>query len=182
MKRTPAVIALLAALAEVGWYVSSSTAKHQTAHAAAEPPPARLLADLTKANPKDGRQYVWIPAGLFQMSCSSFDSDCDSDEKPAHGVSITRGFRIGQTEVTQAAWKKVMSAANPSHFTGDNLPADSVTWQEANGRRNGNTPLGHRGPSIGAANWLPQTTPSTVTTAIRTRSPGMRVTAARLTL
>ncbi len=58
-------------------------------------------AGATKVNPKDGLTYVWIPPGTFQMGCSPGDSECDSDERPAHTVTITKGFWVGQTEVTQ---------------------------------------------------------------------------------
>jgi formylglycine-generating enzyme required for sulfatase activity len=85
----------------------------------------------TKVNPKDGLTYVWIPAGTFQMGCSPGDRECYSDERPAHTVTITKGFWMGQTEVTQAAYQRVMGA-NPSHFRGERLPVEQVTWDEAN--------------------------------------------------
>jgi len=84
----------------------------------------------TKINPKDGLIYILIPAGKFQMGCSSNDSKCSNYEKPAHSVTITKDFWIGQTPVTQAAYKKV-TGTNPSHFKGDQLPVESVTWDEA---------------------------------------------------
>ena len=85
----------------------------------------------TKVNPRDGLTYVWIPPGTFQMGCSPGDDQCDSDEKPAHTVAITKGFWMGQTEVTQAAYQRVMGR-NPSFRHGDRLPAEGVTWDEAN--------------------------------------------------
>jgi formylglycine-generating enzyme required for sulfatase activity len=84
----------------------------------------------TQVNPRDGLTYVWIPPGNFQMGCSPGDSECIPWETPAHTVTITRGFWIGQTEVTQAAYQRVMGT-NPSHFHGDGLPVESVTWDEA---------------------------------------------------
>ena len=85
----------------------------------------------TKVNPKDGLTYVWIPPGSFQMGCSPADSGCDGDEKPAHTVTITRGFWMGQTEVTQAAYQRVVGT-NPSTFRGDRRPAEQVSWDDAN--------------------------------------------------
>jgi formylglycine-generating enzyme required for sulfatase activity len=41
------------------------------------------------------------------MGCSPGDSECDDEEKPAHRVTITKGFWIGRTEVTQAAYEHV---------------------------------------------------------------------------
>ncbi|MGH9492840.1 MAG: formylglycine-generating enzyme family protein [Terriglobales bacterium] len=88
-------------------------------------------AGAAKVNPKDGLTYVWIPAGTFQMGCSPGDGKCSSNESPAHKVTITKGFWMGQTEVTQAAYQRVMGK-NPSEFHGDRLPVDRVTWDEAN--------------------------------------------------
>jgi formylglycine-generating enzyme required for sulfatase activity len=83
-----------------------------------------------RVNPADGLTYVYISAGTFTMGCSPGDNDCDSDEKPPHAVQIANGFWLGQTEVTQAAWKKVMNT-DPSHFKGDQLPVESVDWTQA---------------------------------------------------
>lgn len=85
----------------------------------------------TKVNPKDALTYVWIPPGTFRMGCSADDAECDYDEEPAHTVTITRGFWMGQTEVTQAAYQRVVGT-NPSHFHGDRLPVETVTWNDAN--------------------------------------------------
>jgi formylglycine-generating enzyme required for sulfatase activity len=83
-----------------------------------------------RVNPKDNLTYVWIRPGTYQMGCSPNDSQCSQYEKPAHSVVISQGFWIGQTPVTQAAYKSVIGA-NPSHFIGDRLPVESVTWDEA---------------------------------------------------
>ena len=90
----------------------------------------------TKINPNDGLTYVWIPPGTFQMGCSPDDSEatpetrCGVPEMPAHTVTITRGFWIGQTPVTQVAWKKV-AGSDPSEFKGDQLPVETVSWLDA---------------------------------------------------
>ena len=41
-----------------------------------------------------------------------------------------RGFSIGQTQVTQGLWEKVMGS-NPSHFKGAKLPVESVSWYDS---------------------------------------------------
>ena len=40
------------------------------------------------------------------------------------------GFSIGRYPVTQAEWQAVMGT-NPSHFKGEQLPVESVSWNEA---------------------------------------------------
>ncbi len=78
----------------------------------------------------DGLGYVWIPPGRFMMGASPGDTECRTNEKPAHEVEITRGFWLSETPVTQAAWRKVMGSS-PSHFKGDDLPVEQVSWEEA---------------------------------------------------
>jgi formylglycine-generating enzyme required for sulfatase activity len=93
-----------------------------------------------RENPKDGLKYVWIPPGTFMMGCSPGDNLCTDDEKPAHRVTITKGFWMGQTEVTVGAYKRFAVATGRqmpnaprfnSGWTNDNMPVVSVTWNEA---------------------------------------------------
>ncbi|MBV9742241.1 MAG: SUMF1/EgtB/PvdO family nonheme iron enzyme [Acidobacteriia bacterium] len=84
-----------------------------------------------KVNSRDGLTYVWTGKGRFTMGCSEADpSQCTDLEKPAHNVTISRGVWIGQTEVTQEAYKRVMGK-NPSRFEGDRTPVENLTWEEA---------------------------------------------------
>jgi len=84
----------------------------------------------TKVNPKDGLTYVWIEPGTFSMGCSPGDNECYEWEKPAHRVTITKGFWMGQTDVTQEAWQRV-TGTNPSNLKGANLPVEDVTWTDS---------------------------------------------------
>jgi eukaryotic-like serine/threonine-protein kinase len=81
--------------------------------------------------PADVAKYISVPPGKFMMGCSPGDKECGVDEKPAHEVTITKGYRMGVTEVTQAAYERV-TGDNPSSFKGPALPVDSVNWFEAN--------------------------------------------------
>jgi formylglycine-generating enzyme required for sulfatase activity len=93
-------------------------------------PPATIVAGTTKVNPKDGLTYVWIPRGTFQMGCSPGDNECFDNERPPHQVTITKGFWLGQTPVTQQAYQRV-TGQNPSRFKGASLPIETVNWDEA---------------------------------------------------
>jgi formylglycine-generating enzyme required for sulfatase activity len=84
----------------------------------------------TKVNSADGLTYVWIVPGTLRMGCSPHDSECKDLEKPLHSVTLTKGFWIAQTLVTQAAYKKV-TATSPSKFKGDQLPVENVSWDDA---------------------------------------------------
>ena len=83
-----------------------------------------------KVNPKDRLTYVWIEPGRFTMGCSPGDGECDLDEKPAHHVTIARGFWMGQTDVTQEAYQRV-TGKNPSIPQGAKLPVEHVTWTDS---------------------------------------------------
>lgn len=117
-------LALLIA-AGAGYALWPATQVHAATSAQSPESTARV-----RVNAKDGLRYVYIPAGKFRMGCSEGDSFCGLNEKPAHNVQISKGFWIGQTEVTQAAYKKVMNAA-PSNFHGDTHPVEQVSWEDA---------------------------------------------------
>ena len=68
----------------------------------------------------------FVEGGTFLMGNS--DKDAFENEKPVHSVTVS-SFYIGETEVTQALWKAVMGN-NPSNWEGDNLPVESVSWND----------------------------------------------------
>jgi formylglycine-generating enzyme required for sulfatase activity len=88
------------------------------------------VAGRTRVNSRDRLTYVWIEPGTFHMGCSPGDGDCGKDEMPAHSVTITRGFWMGQTAVTQAAYQRV-KGSNPSSLKGDQRPVVEVNWYDA---------------------------------------------------
>ena len=53
-----------------------------------------------------------------------------ADNERQHRVRLSKGFMMGVTEVTQAQWRAVMGS-NPSHFKGDDLPVEKVSWHDA---------------------------------------------------
>lgn len=67
-----------------------------------------------------------IAAGTFAMGSATGDPT----ERPVTQVTITKPFWLGRTEVTQKEWTALMEV-NPSHFKGDSLPVETVTWMEA---------------------------------------------------
>ncbi|MDP6462243.1 MAG: protein kinase, partial [Gemmatimonadota bacterium] len=73
--------------------------------------------------------FVEIPAGSFTMGSASGESGRGGDEKQ-HQVTLTRGFSMSATEVTQAQWESVMGS-NPSRFKGGALPVEKVSWFDA---------------------------------------------------
>jgi len=52
------------------------------------------------------------------------------DDSPAHPVILTKGFYLGEFEVTQEQYEKVIGT-NPSNFKGEKLPVEQVSWNDA---------------------------------------------------
>jgi len=75
-------------------------------------------------------EMVEIPGGSFTMGSPATEAGRTPDEGPQHRVDAP-SFWMGKFEVTQAQWKAVMGGANPSHFKGDELPAENVSWIDA---------------------------------------------------
>lgn len=72
---------------------------------------------------------VYIEPGEVTMGIPGSWVDYPQERKPLRKMLISKGFYIGKYEVSQKQWKKVMSV-NPSHFKGENLPVENVSWLE----------------------------------------------------
>ncbi|MEA1936213.1 MAG: formylglycine-generating enzyme family protein [Thermodesulfobacteriota bacterium] len=79
--------------------------------------------------PSINYKMVYLKPGTFMMGSPSSESKRDSDERQ-HKVTLTKGFYMGTTEVTQKQWRTIMGN-NPSNFKGDNRPVESVSWNDA---------------------------------------------------
>ena len=73
--------------------------------------------------------YAFCPAGFFTMGSLSED-DGRSDDENQVSVTQSKAFWMAKTEVTQEQWQAVMGS-NPSHFKGDKLPVENVSWDAA---------------------------------------------------
>lgn len=73
---------------------------------------------------------VLVESGTFMMGgMETYGEYCYPDEFPTHKVSLDE-YYIAKFEVTQALYKFVMGY-NPSHFVGDSLPVDNISWVDA---------------------------------------------------
>lgn len=64
--------------------------------------------------PLSGITFVWIPGGCFSMGSPPDAEGRDADEEPLHSVCLS-GFWLGEREVTQQQWQRVMQH-NPSQL------------------------------------------------------------------
>lgn len=75
-------------------------------------------------------EMMKVEAGSFTMGgTSEMKSSWRAYDRPTHRVSLTNNYYIGKTEVTQSLWIAVMGN-NPSHFKGDNIPIENVSWND----------------------------------------------------
>jgi formylglycine-generating enzyme required for sulfatase activity len=93
-----------------------------------------LLDEDGNALPDESPQFVtqrlrWIPAGTFLMGSPESEAGRWPDERPQHEVTLTRGFWMFDTPVTQQLWRAVMGD-NPSQFNGDLRPVEKVSWDD----------------------------------------------------
>ncbi len=73
-------------------------------------------------------EMIYVAPGSFTMGSPESEAG-RSIWETQHRVTLTKGFWLGKYEVTQARWKSVMGS-NLSHFTGDNLPVECVSWND----------------------------------------------------
>ncbi len=101
----------------------------------APPPPSPGPSPRKTPEPGDertelGMRFHYVPAGTFQMGSPPGEEGRDKDEN-LHEVTLTRGFWMAETEVTQSQWKKLMGN-NPSLNHGCvECPVEEVSWWDA---------------------------------------------------
>jgi len=79
-----------------------------------------------------GMEFVYIRPGTFMMGRPSNETGRD-DEERQYRVTLTKGFYMQTTEVTQGQWKQVMGNKNKrSYFKncGDNCPVEQVSLND----------------------------------------------------
>ncbi len=83
-------------------------------------------------------KMIKVEAGTFTMGATSEQTGADSNESPAHQVTLTKDYYMGETEVTQALWYAVMGQKPTAdgyqwineRGLGDNYPAYSISWND----------------------------------------------------
>ncbi len=81
--------------------------------------------------------FVYIAPGTFLMGSPEGEAGRDPDRigrgiEDQHEVTLTTGFYLQATEVTQGEWQALMGT-NPSSFTscGSTCPVEQVSWLDA---------------------------------------------------
>jgi formylglycine-generating enzyme required for sulfatase activity len=99
--------------------------------AGAGPSPPKPLAGDPWVDPALGMRFHYVPPGEFTMGSPESEPEREKIETQ-HRVRLTRGFWMGETEVTQGQWRAVMGTS-PSLLKGcgDTCPVERVSWHEA---------------------------------------------------
>ena len=72
--------------------------------------------------------FRWIEPGNFMMGSPEKEKGRFSREDH-HQVTLSEGFWLAETTVTQVLWEAVMEQ-NPSEFKGGNLPVENISWND----------------------------------------------------
>ncbi|MEC7641708.1 MAG: SUMF1/EgtB/PvdO family nonheme iron enzyme [Nitrospinota bacterium] len=86
---------------------------------------AKIRKEIIASGTGSADEMVNIKGGCFKMG----STQGDPDEQPVHEVCVDP-FQMAKFEVTQKNFQDIMKD-NPSQNVGANLPADSLTWDEA---------------------------------------------------
>ena len=71
---------------------------------------------------------IYVAPGSFMMG-SPTTEEGRYDNETQHHVTLTKGYWLGETEVTQAQWESVMGD-NPSRFKSASRPVETVSWED----------------------------------------------------
>ena len=76
-------------------------------------------------------ELIWVAPGSFKMG-STADDVSNKAERPQTQVTLSHGYWLGKTEVTQAQYEAIIGT-NPSTFkaVGPNAPVERVSWIDA---------------------------------------------------
>ena len=88
------------------------------------PRPRPAVAPAVVQNPKDGLDYVTLPAGTFAMGAVLGDREAFPDERPRHTTVLTHAFALGRTEVTVGVFRRFV--AETGHVTTAEM--DGWSW------------------------------------------------------
>lgn len=76
-----------------------------------------------------GMKFTLVPPGLYLIGSPQNEKSRNKIETQ-HLVTLTKGYFVGVTEVTQKEWNQI-SKENPSKFKEDLLPVEHVLFEDA---------------------------------------------------
>lgn len=125
--RRSKIIALVASVVAVALVVSAVWWFGPWRRSERSVAPTTLSKSVVRDDSGDTTMMV-VEGGTFAMGSPESERQRGADET-RHEVTVS-DFRISPTEVTQVDYQRVMGV-NPSHFQGDDLPVEQVSWFDA---------------------------------------------------
>jgi len=112
-------------LGALGALAVTTAGAEPAAETGPEPTASRAIPDLALT-------LLWVKPGAFTMGSPPDEPNRNKAEGPPRRVTLTTGFWLGKTEVTQSQYATV-DGANPSRFTdaGKDAPVERVSWLDA---------------------------------------------------
>ena len=124
MKR---ILSLMLAAVLAGTMVSCGSQTPPEQSQQSTPPPSSSQQD-QEEQPQIPENFILVEGGTFSMG--SPDSEAwRSDDETQHTVTVS-DFYMSAFEVTQAEYQAVIGS-NPSAFSGEELPVETVSWLDA---------------------------------------------------
>ena len=124
MKR---ILSLMLAAVLAGTMVSCGSQTPPEQSQQSTPPPSSSQQG-QEEQPQIPENFILVEGGTFSMG--SPDSEAwRSDDETQHTVTVS-DFYMSAFEVTQAEYQAV-TGSNPSAFSGENLPVETVSWLDA---------------------------------------------------
>jgi formylglycine-generating enzyme required for sulfatase activity len=81
--------------------------------------------------------FCYVPAGDYIIGSGNSDPDARDNEKPAHYITLERGFWIARYPITNAQWQEwVRASGTPSRYADNeeynhpNQPVVGVSWED----------------------------------------------------
>ena len=94
-----------------------------------------VAGELRELNKELKLTMAWCPPGRFTMGSPAGEKDRYDDDEDQVSVTLTKGYWLGRTEVTQGQWKSVMGTTpwDGKDYVkeGSDYPATYVSWDDA---------------------------------------------------
>ena len=109
-----------------------------TLYAGGPLPPEQPAPGQVWRDPASGIEFCYCPPGTFQMGTVEEEPYQETNQRPRHSATLSHGFWIGRTEITQRQWVSVMGSLPPPPKWKDapkpESPSDEavteVSWNE----------------------------------------------------
>ncbi|WP_446811473.1 formylglycine-generating enzyme family protein [Methylomonas sp. 2BW1-5-20] len=113
----------------IGWYVTEQNKGCWSLPTPFGEDVYGLYADLTVNNVT--QRFRWIEPGSYMMGSPPDEAE-RYDKETQHPVTLSQGFWLADTTVTQAFWLVLMGGDNPSYFQDSpEHPVEQVSWDDA---------------------------------------------------